>query len=107
TVTYSGLLLWISGSSMAAWIVYLAVYFRKTCRRTALIGGLTVALLLMSVATASLVWLLVSNVFPHMGWGSSYIACAPPLLLLAFALPVVLFVGITSNVLQDEDREWL
>src|SRR5215470_19890603 len=61
----------------------------------------------MSVGTASLVWLLVSDIFPYMGWGSSYIACAPPLLLLAFALPVVLFVGVTSNILQDEDREWL
>jgi hypothetical protein len=107
TVTYPGLLFGISGSNMAAWIVYLAVYFRKTCRHIALIGELTVGLLLMSVGTASLVWLLVSDIFPHMGWGSSYIACAPPLLLLAFALPVVLFVGITSDVLQDEDREWL
>lgn len=106
TVTYPGLLLWINGSSMAAWIVYLAVYFSKTSKRVVLIAGLTAALLLMGVGTASLVWLLVDKVFPNMGW-DPYVALGPPLLLLAFALPVVLFVGVTSNVLQDEDREWL
>jgi hypothetical protein len=92
---------------MAAWIAYLAVYFRKTCRRIVLIVGLTFGLLLMGVGTASLLWQLVDKVFPYMTSWDPYVSLGPPMLLLSFALPVVLFVGVTSNVLQDDDREWL
>jgi len=106
TLTYRGLLLWVNGSSMAAWLAYVAVYFRKTCKRIVLIVGLTPGLLLMGVGTASLLWLLADKVFPHMSW-DPYVSLGPPLLLLSFALPVVLFIGVTSNVLQDDDREWL
>src|SRR5215471_4092135 len=79
TLTYRGLLLWVNGSSMAAWLAYVAVYFRKTCRRIVLIVGLTPGLLLMGVGTASLLWLLADKVFPHMSW-DPYVSLGPPLL---------------------------
>src|SRR6266481_1458432 len=106
TLTWKGLLLGISGSSIAGWIAYLVFYVKRTYRRRALIAGLTTVLLLTSSAAALAVWMLVSKVFPSMGW-VTYVTLGPPTLLLAVALPVVVFVGLTSRILEDEDREWL
>jgi len=106
TLTLRSLLLVITAAGLAGWTAYLVRYFKATYRRPRLIFGLTFSLLFMGLGTASLAWLLVSRLYPPMEW-RSYVSFAPPLLLLAFALPVVLFVGLTSHVLQDEDREWL
>ena len=106
TLKHSDLLLGITAALVAGWLAYLVVYFKKTYKRVGLMVVLVGALLLTGVGTASLVWVLVSRIFPYMRW-ASYVAFAPPLLLMTFALPVILFVGLTSNVLEDEDREWL
>jgi len=63
-------------------------------------------LLLTCFSTASCAWLLQAKVYQGASW-PEYITMAAPLLLAAFMLAVTLVVGLTSNILLDEDREWL
>lgn len=106
TLTLEALLLTVPGTTLASWAIYLTVYFKKTDKGAGLIAGLSASLLLMGLVTAVLTWLLVSKIYLQMEW-ESYVSFSPPLALIAFALPVILFVGFTSNVLHDDDREWL
>jgi len=106
SLTYGGLLIWITTAEAAGWIAYVVFNFAKVRRKPRLLAWLTIAILLTGFSTASCAWLLVSKLYLYLKWGI-YVAFAPPLLLLAFALPLVLFVGVTSGVLEDEDREWL
>lgn len=105
TLTFFELAVWISASALAAWIVYLCTNFKKMRISLKLISGITLAIVLTGLSTASCAWLLVSKLYPRLTW-ETYVAFGPPLLLFAFGLPSVLFVGATSNVLDDEDREW-
>lgn len=106
TLTYRELLLAIVGSGMAAWVAYALTHFRRIRGRSRLIVQFTAAVVLMGAAAASLTWLLVLKAYPRMEW-EAYVSFGPPLLLLALASPVILVVGLTSNVLDDEDRVWL
>ena len=38
---------------------------------------------------------------------AGYVTVGPPLVLLGFVLGTVLFVGLSSRFLKDEDREWM
>jgi hypothetical protein len=105
TLTYKQLLAWIGISGGTAWIVYLLIFFKKIRGKPATVVGLTFALLLTIAGTATGAWLLI-QFFPYLSWGV-YITVAVPLLLVAFGVAVVLFVGLTSKVLNDDDREWL
>ncbi|HEY6350372.1 MAG TPA: patatin-like phospholipase family protein [Candidatus Angelobacter sp.] len=104
TITFSQ---WFWGmiiSGASGWLAYLLSH-KAIWKKWKTIGGLTVALLLTASALAGAAWVL-SQHFSDMSW-SVYVTVALPLLLLAFALAVTLFVGFTSFVLTDEDREWL
>lgn len=96
----------VAGSAMTAWVAYVAVYSRTLRKRAKLVFAMTIAILLLGVSAGWLVWLVDSWIYPRLAWGLS-IPFAPPLFLLAFALPLIVFVGLTSKVLQDDDREWL
>lgn len=106
SLTASGVLLGVIVPAMAAWIVYFVVYFKSLRQRMRLAVDMTFAILLLGVSTGVLVWLVDSKVYPRIDWAPS-ISFVPPLLLLAFALPVAIFVGLTSRILGNEDREWL
>jgi len=51
-------------------------------------------------------WLLARYIYPSSTW-PVYITVAAPLLLLSLLLAGCLFVGFSSHMLNDEDREWL
>jgi hypothetical protein len=74
--------------------------------RTKWVLGLVIAAALTSFSIAGGAWLLISEQFRNLQW-STYVTFAMPLLFLSFGLAVTVFVGFTSRVLEDEDREWL
>lgn len=105
--TYPDLLLWITASCAAGWLAYLAFCVRGFMRRLRLLWGpLSLAILLTGVSTATAAWLLVTEVGDFYNW-LTYTTLGPPLLLLSFMAAGGLFVGLTSRVLGDDDREWL
>src|SRR5260370_1122214 len=103
---FKDVLLWITGSGAIGWIAYLLIGGKTIWRKPQLIFGLTAVLLLTCFSTASCAWLLTAKVYQGASW-PAYITMAAPLLLVAFMLAVTLVVGLTSNILLDEDREWL
>jgi hypothetical protein len=103
---FSDLLLWVTASCAAGWIGYLIVGGKAIWQRPRAIGGLSIAILLVGGSTATCAWLLTAKFYQEASW-AVYVTVAAPLLLLAFMFAVVLFVGFTSNLLKDEDREWL
>lgn len=105
--TYLDLLLWITTSCAAGWVAYLAFCVRGVMPRLRLLSGpLSLAILLTGVSTATAAWVLVSKVGGLINW-LTYTTLGAPLLLLAFMSAGGLFVGLTSRVLGEEDREWL
>ena len=71
-----------------------------------LIGPLSLGVLLMSMSTGTMAWILTDKLLPPTTW-AQYVTIAPPLLVLAFDLGGALFMGLASHALEDEDREWL
>lgn len=103
---FTNLLLWITGWGAAGWIAYLVVGGKAIWRRPKLIAGLSLVILLTGFSTASGAWLLSAKLYQNAKW-PVYVTLAAPLLLIAFMLAVTFVVGLTSTILQDEDREWL
>jgi hypothetical protein len=104
-IHFSGWFWGMTISGLAGWATYLLFHLKQIWKKWKLIAGLTVALLLTTLSLASAAWLL-SQHSSDLSW-SVYVTIFFPLLLLALALAVTVFVGFTSNVLEDEDREWL
>lgn len=104
-LSFLELLAGIGISGGTAWIAYLLFLFRKSGGKSKTIFGLSFALLLTVLSTAGGASLLI-RFFPYLSW-PVYITVAVPLLLAAFGIAVVLFVGLSSRVLRDDDREWL
>src|SRR5215510_12930521 len=98
-------LLWIGGFGFLGWLAYLVTH-AALWRKWKLILGLTVAVLLTVVSIAWAAWFMTSEHFRDLEW-PVYVTIALPMLLLSFALAITIFVGLTSIVLEDEDREWL
>lgn len=105
SLTFLDLLAGIGISGASAWIAYLLIFHKKFAGKPQAILGLSFALLLTVVSCATGAWAM-TRFFRTFSW-ALYITVSLPLLLLAFAFAVVMFVGLTSNVLNDEDREWL
>jgi hypothetical protein len=99
--------LWAVGSCTASWIAYLIFCRDNTTEgKSEPVGGLTMAILLTGTSTAFGAWWLVTRVYSHVGW-PTYVVVGSPLVILAFMGAVTLVVGVTSNFLGDDDREWL
>ncbi len=104
---YWQIVLWITGSCAAGWLGYIAFCVQGVKPRFRLLAGpLSLAILLTGFITATASWLLSEKIYPATNW-STYTTIGPPLLLLAFMAAGGLFVGLTSRVLEEEDREWL
>jgi len=104
---YWVMVLWFTVSCAFGWVGYLVFRVRGLMKRLRLlVGNLSLAILLIGVCTASAAWLLVITVYKYPGW-PDYVTFGPPLLLLSFMVAGGLFVGLTSRILGDGDREWL
>ncbi|HZD07826.1 MAG TPA: patatin-like phospholipase family protein, partial [Candidatus Limnocylindrales bacterium] len=74
--------------------------------RTKWILGLLTAATLTTCCIAAGALMLSSEVFGHLSW-RLFVTFAMPLLFTSLGLAVTIFVGFTSRVLEDDDREWL
>jgi len=68
--------------------------------------GITVAALLSGGIGGTTAWWLANHFYAEGSW-PVYTTLAAPVLLLALTLAGCLFVGLSSRLLKDEDREWL
>jgi len=97
--------------SYAGWLAYLVicVLFRNPKKFVKLLfGPITLAMLLLAVGVGVFAWVLFDRIYPSDIISlSHFMALGPPLLLVGFAMAGGLFVGLTSRVLKDEDREWM
>jgi len=97
--------------SYCGWFAYLivCVLFRNPKKFLQLLfGPITFAMLLLGVGVGVLAWVLFFDIYPSAIISlSHFVALGPPLLLVGFATAGGLFVGLTSRVLKDEDREWM
>jgi hypothetical protein len=98
-------ILWVLLPSATGWLVFLVFCVKSMKRRLKLLfGPLSLALLLVAICMDAAAWVITNIELP--GW-AYYVTIAPPLLLLAFDLGGTIFVGLTSTVLEDDDREWM
>src|SRR5579859_2788779 len=100
-------ILWVLLPSAAGWLIFL-LFCVKSIKQMLkfLFGPLSLAVVLMAACTGAAAWVITNKVLPATTW-EQYVAIAPPLLLLAFDLGGTIFVGLSSTVLKDEDREWM
>jgi hypothetical protein len=105
-IGYGTLTLGVVAAAFAGWMAYLIFCGKSLRERARLFLPISAGVLLTSWSAGSAAWLLTDQVYPSTSW-PVYTAVAPPLLLMALLLAACLFVGFTSRVLQDQDREWL
>jgi len=111
----------IAVSGGAGYLAYALIYWRhlgeklrelkakepvRRGLRTKWILGLLTAAAITTFCVAGGARLLSRDVFGHMNW-EQYTTFSMTLLFASFGLAVTIFVGFTSRVLGDEDREWL
>jgi hypothetical protein len=100
----------LTGSAIAAafagWIVYQLFSGKSRRERMRQLLPVSAAVALTGWGVGSAGWLLTDQVYPSTNW-AEYTTVAVPLLLLAMMFAGSIFVGFTSRVLKDEDREWL
>ncbi len=100
-----GAIFWVLLPCAAGWVAFLLFCVRSMKRRLQLLfGPLSLALVLVAMCMDAMAWLLTNVTLP--GW-SYYVTIVPPLMLLAFDFGGTIFIGLSSTVLQDDDREWL
>jgi Patatin-like phospholipase len=103
---YRTLTLGVVAAAFAGWVAYLIFCGKSLRERGRLFLPVSGGVLLTSWSAGSAAWLLADRVYPSTSW-PVYTTVAAPLLLVAMLLAACLFVGVTSQLLQDEDREWL
>jgi hypothetical protein len=104
---------WTLVASAAAWLLNLVVHRQSFGDRLHVLFGTTsLAVLSMAIGTGLATWIATDFVLfsPHpetyLSW-AAYVTVGLPAILLGFCLGTVLFVGFSSAVLKDEDREWM
>ena len=103
---------WTFVASGAAWLLNVIVDRQSGSQWRALVGTTSLAVLSMAVGTGLATWIATDFVLfsPHskiyLSW-AAYVTFGLPVILLGFCLGTVLFVGFSSGVLADEDREWM
>lgn len=93
-------------SALAGWLAYLVFCGKPFRERVRLFPAVTSAVLLTGWSAGSTAWYLANFIYPYISW-PVYINIAPPLLILALMVAGCFFVGFTSRILKDDDREWL
>lgn len=105
-IGYVTLTLGVIAAAFAGWFAYLIFCGKSLRERLRLFLPVSAAVLLTSGSAGSVAWLLTDQVYPSTSW-PVYTTVALPLLLTALALSSCVFIGLTSRVLEDKDREWL
>jgi hypothetical protein len=106
-------LVWTLVPCGAAWLVWLLARGGSLRARAGLLfGPLSVAIVSMAAGTGVATWAVTNFVLwnPDPRYAPSwaeYVTVGPPAVLLGFVLGTVLFVGLSSRYLKDEDREWM
>jgi hypothetical protein len=106
-VTYLALTGGVMAAASAGWMAYFVFCVKGGVKpRLRLFLPVTSAVLLTSWSAGSGAWLLTDRIYPNTRW-PLYTTIAIPLLLGALALACCLFLGLTSRILEDDDREWM
>ena len=108
------LVVWTIAPCAVAWGLILVTHRGGLSDRFRLMtGSLPLAIVAMAAGTGLSSWLLTNVVLwddthpvDSLSW-AGYVTIGPPALMLGFALGTVLFVGLSSHSLKDEDREWM
>ena len=109
----SPVIIWTLVPCAAAWLLVLLGRRGSVRDRVQLLfGPLSLAILSMAAGTGLATWAVSNFVLwsPDPEYAPSwaaYVTVGPPAVLLGFALGTVLFVGLSSRFLKDEDREWM
>jgi Patatin-like phospholipase len=106
-------IVWTLVPCAAAWLLVL-VTRRGTARQRLhlLFGPLSLAIFAMAAGTGAATWAVTNFVLwspnpdASPSW-AAYVTVGPPAVLVGFALGTVLFVGLSSRFLKDDDREWM
>jgi hypothetical protein len=112
--TNLGNVVWWSALPCAtAWVLYLLFHRRPIRERLRLLlGPLSLAIAAMATGAGAATWaatnFLLWDPDPRatLSW-AMYVTIGPPVVLLGFCLGTVLFSGLSSTFLRDEDREWM
>ena len=109
-LNFANELIWGEVACAAGWIAYLliCVAFKDPKRCFFLFfGPITIAVGLLGLTVGVSSWLIFNKIYP---WESfrlpHFVALMLPAMLLGFSFAGALFIGLTSRVLKDEDREW-
>jgi hypothetical protein len=106
SIGYGTLTAGVMAAAFAGWLTYLVFCGKSLRQRLRWLLPVSAAVLLTSWSAGSAAWLLLYQIYLYASW-PVYITVAIPLLLVALALAQCLFIGFTSRILRDEDREWL
>lgn len=96
---------------VVAWVAYRLIASRSPGTER-LAARLPLAIFFMAAGTGLSSWLATNfllwspNADTALSW-PAYVTVAPVATLLGYILGTVLFVGLSSHVLKDEDREWM
>ena len=106
-------IVWTLVPCAAAWLLLLLTRGGSARERLSLLfGPLSLAVSAMAAGTGVATWAVTNFVLwnpnpdSDRSW-AAYVTVGPPAVLLGFALGTVLFVGLSSRFLKDEDREWM
>jgi hypothetical protein len=110
TTDYQVPILWLVGgvaaAALAGWFAYLLACGKPARDRFRLLLYVTPPLAIGGAGGGTVAWLLARYIYPSSSW-PVYTTFAAPLLLLSLLLAGCLFVGLSSHMLDDQDREWL
>jgi len=100
-------ILWVLVPFAAGWLVFVLFCVRSLKQGVKfLFGPLSLALVSEAACMGAMAWALTNLILPRTSW-AGYVTIALPLLLLALDLGGTIFVGLSSTVLEDDDREWM
>ncbi len=106
-------MLWTAIPCAAAWLAYLLFHSQPVAVKLRLLfGPLSLAVAMMAMGVGAGTWAATNFVLwnpdPQLtpSW-AEYVTIGPPVILLGYCLGNVMFVGLSSNILKDQDREWM
>jgi hypothetical protein len=106
-------IVWTLLPCAAAWLLVLLTHRGSIRERMRLLlGPLSLAIVSMAAGIGIATWAVTNfmlwNDDPQyaMSW-AEYVTLGPPAVLVGFVLGTVLFVGLSSRFLKDDDREWM
>ncbi len=99
-------------ASGVAWTLFIVRGQRPGDRLSRIAGPMSLAVAAMAAGTGIASWGITNKLLwsPDPARAPSweeYATFGPPLILLGYCAATVLFVGLSSRVLSDDDREWM